>query len=79
LSQLGEIFEDPWEVGMKLFALTAGFSIAAATAAEAALPCSVCGVLGAPAPSIGSGVPVALAAGAVLCGMMLVKAWRRQS
>jgi hypothetical protein len=63
---------------MRLLTLACGFFIAAATAAQAAPICAAaipC-LLGAPAPSIGTGVPVALAAGAVLCGMMLVKRWR---
>lgn len=50
--------------------LASGYLFAAATAAQA-MP------RGAPAPSIGAGVPVALAAAAVLCGMMLVRLWRR--
>ena len=55
---------------MRSFILASGCLIGAATAAQA-MP------LGAPAPSIGAGVPVALAAAAVLCGMMLVRFWRR--
>jgi len=58
---------------MRSLALASGFFIAVATVADAC-PLNMCG---APAPSIGSGVPVALAAGAVLCGTMLVKLWRR--
>jgi hypothetical protein len=64
---------------MRFLALTAAFSIGVANVAQAAtLACSSCGLLrGAPAPEIGSGISVPLAAGAVLCGMMLVKSWRR--
>jgi hypothetical protein len=58
------------EESMRSFILASGCLIGAATAAQA-MP------LGAPAPSIGAGVPVALAAAAVLCGMMLVRFWRR--
>jgi hypothetical protein len=62
---------------MRLLTLSSALWIGAANFAhaQAILPCSVC--KGVPAPSIGSGIPVALAAGAVLCGMMLVKRWRR--
>jgi hypothetical protein len=43
------------------------------------LPISHCSSVfcAAPAPSIGTGVPLALAAGGVMRGMMLVKFWRR--
>jgi hypothetical protein len=58
---------------MRSLALASGFFIGIATVADAC-PLVLCA---APAPSIGSGVPVALAAGAVLCGAMLVKFWRR--
>lgn len=64
---------------MRSLALASGVFIGAATAAQAMPTCpslASC-VVGAPAPSIGTGVPVALAAGAVLCGMMLVRLWRR--
>ena len=57
---------------MRLLALASGLFMGAMTAASAA-PLLV----GAPAPPIGSGIAVALAAGAVLSGMMLVKLWRR--
>jgi hypothetical protein len=60
---------------MRSLGLASGFFIGVSTVADAC-PLPFC-LLGAPAPSIGSGVPVALAAGAVLCGMMLVKLWRR--
>lgn len=55
---------------MRTLILASGYFIGAAAATQA-MP------LGAPAPSIGAGVPVALAAAAVLCGMMLVRLWRR--
>ena len=58
---------------MRSLVLANGFFIGIATAANAC-PLALCG---APAPSIGAGVPVALAAGAVLCGAMLVNLWRR--
>ena len=58
---------------MRSLVLASGFFIGVATVANAC-PLALCG---APAPSIGTGVPVALAAGAVLCGAMLVKLWRR--
>lgn len=58
------------EETMRSLILASGSFISAATAAQA-MP------LGAPAPTIGAGVPVALAAAAVLCGMMLVRLWRR--
>lgn len=58
---------------MRSLVLVSGFFIGVATVANAC-PLALCG---APAPSIGAGVPVALAAGAVLCGTMLVKLWRR--
>ena len=54
-----------------------GLILGAATAAQAtACRDGVSCLLGAPAP-VGAGVPVALAAGAVLCGTMLVKFLRR--
>ena len=65
---------------MRLLTLSSALWIGAANFAQATiLPCSTitCIVKGVPAPSIGSGIPVALAAGAVLCGMMLVNRWRR--
>jgi hypothetical protein len=63
---------------MRFLTLATGFWVSAATVAQAKpCPSPVSCVLGAPAPSIGAGVPVALAAGAVLCGMMLVRFWRR--
>jgi hypothetical protein len=63
------------EGGVKSLTLASGFFLAAATFAQAK-PCW--GVLcAAPTPSVGAGVPVALAAAAVLCGTMLVKLWRR--
>ena len=64
---------------MRSLTLAGGFFIGAATVAQAKPICAsvVSCLVGAPAPSIGTGVPVALAAGAVLCGMMLVKLWRR--
>jgi hypothetical protein len=61
---------------MRFLTLASGFWFGAATAANA-YPCATALCVGAPAPLIGSGVPVALAAGGVLCGMMLVKLWRR--
>jgi len=65
---------------MKSLATTMWLSVIGIASAQAATP-SVCSSVfclhGAPAPSIGAGVPVALAAGAVLCGMMLVKLWRQ--
>jgi hypothetical protein len=63
---------------MKLLTLASGFFIGGATVAQAKpCPTTISCLVGAPAPSIGTGVPVALAAGAVLCGMMLVKLWRQ--
>ncbi len=65
---------------MKLLALASGFFVFVATAAQAMPTCGtnpLACLVGAPAPSIGAGVPVALAAGAVLCGMMLLKLWRQ--
>jgi hypothetical protein len=66
-------FEELVGVVMKLLALTTGFWIGATMVANA-FPTPF---HPAPAPSIGTGVPVALAAGAMWCGMMLVKFWRR--
>jgi hypothetical protein len=63
---------------MRFLTLATGFWVSAATAVQAKpCPSPVLCVLGAPAPSIGAGLPVALAAGAVLCGMMLLRFWRR--
>jgi hypothetical protein len=64
---------------MRFLTLASGFFIGGETVASAMPTCpSVASCLvGAPAPTIGAGVPVALAAGVVLCGMMLVKLWRR--
>lgn len=58
--------------------LIGAFCIGAATVVQATLPCSSVSCLphGAPAP-IGPGSPFPLVASAVLCGMMLVKSWRR--
>jgi hypothetical protein len=56
---------------MRLLAMFASGCLVDAVTAAQAMP------LGAPAPSIGAGVPVALAAAAVLCAMMLVRLWRR--
>jgi hypothetical protein len=51
------------------------------TASARAATTSVCATAlcwhGAPAPSIGTGIPVALVMGGVLLGMRLLKAWRR--
>ena len=64
---------------MRLLTLTGAFCIGAATVVQATLPCSSVSCLphGAPALSIGPGIPFPLVVGAVLCGMMLVKSWRR--
>ncbi len=66
---------------MKFLALASGSFLYLATAAHAMPTCGgptpLSCLVGAPAPSIGAGVPVALAAGAVLCGMMLLKLWRQ--
>jgi hypothetical protein len=64
---------------MRFLTLASGFLIGGGTVASAMPTCpSVVSCLaGAPAPTIGAGVPVALAAGVVLCSMMLVKLWRR--
>ena len=64
---------------MRLSTLTGAFCIGAATAVQATLPCSSVSCLphDGPVPSIGPGIPLPLVAGAVLCGMMLVKSWRR--
>ncbi len=65
---------------MKFLALASGSFVFVATAAQAMPTCGtspLACLVGAPAPSIGAGVPVALAAGAVLCGMMLLKLWRQ--
>jgi hypothetical protein len=58
---------------IKLLTLAAGFGVGSTMVANA-FPTPL---FPAPAPSIGTGVPVALAACAVLCGMMLLKLWRR--
>jgi hypothetical protein len=58
---------------IRLLTLAAGFGIGSTMVANA-FPTPL---FPAPAPSIGTGVPVALAAGAVWCGMMLVRFWRR--
>jgi hypothetical protein len=55
-------------------------SVIAITAAQAApSTCSsvTCVLHGAPAPSMGAGVPIALAMGGLLLGMRLLKSWRR--
>jgi len=62
---------------MKFLTLATGFLISAASVANACPSPGCPNLLAAPAPSIGAGVPVALAAGAVLCGSMLLKRWRR--
>jgi hypothetical protein len=63
-------FEDLLEVGMRLLTLAIGFCVSVATLAQAAPSCpsTISCLLGAPAPLIGSDIPVA--AGTVLCGMM---------
>jgi hypothetical protein len=62
---------------MRFLTLATGFFVCAATVAQA-MPCLNGSCLqGAPAPAIGAGAPVALAAGALLCARMLVKLWRR--
>ncbi len=52
--------------------------IGVATASQAtATPCATatCGLKGAPAPEIGTGIPVVLVVGAVLLGATLMKRW----
>jgi hypothetical protein len=65
---------------MKSLAITM-WSIIGIAGAQAATPsaCSsvLCVLHGAPAPSIGAGVPVALVIGGVLLGMRLLKSWRQ--
>jgi len=65
---------------MKFLALASASFVFVATGAQAMPTCGINPLLclvGAPAPSIGAGVPVALAAGAVLGGMMLLRLWRQ--
>ena len=64
---------------MRLSTLTGAFCIGAATTVQATLPCSSVSCLpyDGPVPSIGPDIPLPLVAGAVLCGMMQVKSWRR--
>jgi hypothetical protein len=61
---------------MRFVTLASGFFVSSVTFAQA-MPCMTHMGCPAPAPAIGSGVPVALAAAAVLCGTMLLKLWRR--
>ena len=61
---------------MRLLTLASGFLAGGATFAQA-MPCMTRLGCPAPAPSIGSGLPVALAAAVILCGAMLLKRWRR--
>ena len=58
---------------MRSLGLASGFFIGVATVANAC-PLALCA---APAPAIGAGVPVAFAAGVVLCGAIFIKRWRR--
>ena len=64
---------------MKSLATTMWLSVIGIASAQAAP--SVCSSVfclhAAPAPSIGAGVPVALAIGGILFGMRLLKTWRQ--
>jgi hypothetical protein len=63
---------------MRSLVLASGLLTALATVVQAKpCPTPLACLVGAPAPSIGTGVPVALAAAAVLCGTMLVRFLRR--
>jgi hypothetical protein len=52
-------------------------SVAAAQAAPTTATCTTCGIKKAPAPLIGSGIPVALVVGGALLGFKLSTRWRR--
>ena len=65
---------------MKSIAIAMWVSVVGIASAQAATPSVCSNVLclhGAPAPSIGAGVPIALAIGGVLLGMRLLKSWRQ--
>jgi hypothetical protein len=63
---------------MRLLTVATWLCICSVGAAQAAPNCSACGIINkAPAPLIGSGVPVALIVGGVLLGVKLSARWRR--
>jgi hypothetical protein len=64
---------------MRLLTLAMWLCISSVGAAQATPPCAAaaCVINKAPAPLIGSGVPVALIVGGVLLGVKLSARWRR--